>query len=157
MELENKTELFNFLINDIMRIAKSAISKNDKLQNICKILKDKVPYYDWVGFYIADETKRELSLGPFAGETTEHTNIQFGKGICGQAASIRETFVVQDVSLETNYLSCSPKVKSEIVLPILKGDKFIGELDIDSHSVAPFSDDDERFLENVCNVVSQLF
>ncbi len=155
--MEEKRECFNFMINRIMRIAKSATSKVEKLQKICNEMKENISYYDWVGFYMADESKKELTLGPFAGEPTEHTNIPFGKGICGQAVDKKETFIIQDVTKETNYLSCSSNVKSEIVAPILKNDKVIGELDIDSHTISPFNDDDKKFLEDVCNTVAQLF
>ncbi|MCK4232178.1 GAF domain-containing protein, partial [candidate division WOR-3 bacterium] len=55
-----------------------------------------------------------------------------GHGICGQAAERKQTFIVPDVAAETNYMSCSPTVKSEIVLPILKAGEVLGELDIDS-------------------------
>jgi len=81
--------------------------------------------------------------------------IPFGRGICGQAAERKETFVVQDVSKETNYLSCSPEVKSEIVVPIMKDGRVLGELDIDSHSLAPFTDEDREFLENICRLISE--
>lgn len=83
--------------------------------------------------------------------------IHFGEGICGQAAERKETFIVQDVSKETNYLSCSLKVKSEMVVPIFKNGKVVGELDIDSHTLSPFTSDDREFLENVCSIVSSLF
>jgi GAF domain-containing protein len=155
--MDNKNEIFNLAINKIMRIAKSANSRNEKLKNICKILSSDVQYYDWVGFYIADEEKHELNLGPFDGESTEHTKIQYGSGICGQAAKTKEIFIIQDISKETNYLSCSPNVKSEIVIPIMKNTKFIGELDIDSHELEPFSLEDKEFLENVAEIVVQLF
>ncbi len=152
----DKTQKFNLIINNIMRIAKSASTRNEKLTKICQSLKEHVPYYDWVGFYIADESEKELTLGPFAGEPTEHIKIPFGKGVCGQAVAKKETVVVQDVSSETNYLSCSPMVRSEMVVPIIKNDKVMGELDIDSHTHAPFTDEDKKFLEDVINIVTQL-
>jgi GAF domain-containing protein len=99
---------------------------------------------------------RELVLGPFEGEPTEHVRIAFGKGICGQAASVKKTFVVQDVSKETNYLSCSSKVKSEIVIPIFRERKFVGELDVDSHVASPFTVKDEIFLTKIAKKVSAL-
>ncbi|WP_129410031.1 GAF domain-containing protein [Marinitoga lauensis] len=72
--------------------------------------------------------------------------IPFGSGICGQAASTKNTFVVQDVTKETNYLSCSEKTKSEIVVPILDNDgNVFGELDIDSHKLEPFTIEDSNF------------
>lgn len=155
--MEEKMECFNFMINRIMRIAKSATSRAEKLQKICNEMKENISYYDWVGFYIADESKKELTLGPFAGEPTEHTNIPFGKGICGQAVDKKDTFIIQDITKETNYLSCSPNVKSEIVVPIMKNETIIGELDIDSHTISPFNNEDKKFLEDVCNTVAQLF
>lgn len=155
--MDDKSDSFNFIINKIMRIAKSASSKNEKLLNISKTLKNDVPNYDWVGFYFADEQTSELILGPFYGALTEHIKIKFGSGICGQAAETKETFVVQDVSKETNYLSCSPKVKSEIVVPILKNNRIVAELDIDSHTKEIFTNEDREFLENVANIVANLF
>ncbi len=125
----------------------------EALQRVCDTLRNEVPHYDWVGFYFVDG--RELVLGPFSGEPTEHVRIKFGEGICGQAAEREEVFIVQDVSKEDNYLSCSPEVKSEIVVPIFKDGKVVGELDIDSHKLSPFTEEDEKFLEEVCSLVSE--
>ncbi|MEO0124460.1 MAG: GAF domain-containing protein, partial [candidate division WOR-3 bacterium] len=108
----DKKEIFDLLLQKITDIVEGNADSKEKLFKICELLKENVPYYNWVGFYIADNAKKELYLGPFVGEPTEHTKIPFGRGICGQAAARKETFVVQDVSKETNYLSCSVKVKS---------------------------------------------
>ncbi len=129
--------------------------RKDRLESICQYLYDHVPYYNWVGFYLVDGSKK-LKLGPYVGEPTIHTTISFGQGICGQAAQTKQNFVVQDVSQEMNYLSCSPKVKSEIVIPVMKGDQVIGELDIDSHYLSPFDEKDESFLEWICKLVSDV-
>jgi GAF domain-containing protein len=96
-------------------------------------------------------------LVSFEGESTEHVRIPFGKGICGQAALLRKTLIVQDVSKEPNYLSCSPKVKSEIVVPIFRNKEIVGELDIDSHIVSAFTLDDQALLEDIAEIVSGLF
>ena len=61
---------------------------------------------------------------------------------------------MQDVTQETNYLSCSPDVRSEIVLPIFHEDQLVGELDIDSHDLAPFSEADRRLLDQICRWVA---
>ncbi len=153
----DKSKIFNNLIKKVKEIVDDSSDRNEKLMRICMLLKREVPYYDWVGFYITDESKNELLLGPFSGEPTEHVRIPFGKGICGQAAEKRHTIVVQDVSKEKNYLSCSPAVKSEIVVPIFKNEKIVGELDIDSHSYAPFTREDRQFLEKICNIVAKIF
>jgi GAF domain-containing protein len=96
-------------------------------------------------------------LGPYLGAPTEHVKIAFGQGICGQAAERKETFVVQDVSKETNYLSCSIKVKAEIVVPIFKDEKIVGELDIDSHTANPFTEEDKTYLEKICEELKKIF
>ena len=147
---------FEEIFEQIKKIIEGEFERDKKLLEICRVLKERVKHYDWVGFYLVDEEKEnELFLGPYAGEPTEHVRIPFGKGICGQAAEGKEAFVVQDVSKETNYLSCSPEVKSEIVVPIMKEGKILGELDIDSHSLAPFTDGDREFLENICRLISE--
>lgn len=154
--MENRTAAFEQLFVEIKSIMAGPRPFNDKLQDICDLLAARVPHYDWVGFYIADPAKpTELVLGPFHGAPTEHIRIPFGSGICGRSASTRKMFVVQDVSKETNYLSCSPDVKAEIVLPIFRGRDVWGEIDIDSHSLAPFSAEDGAFLGKVCSLVGQ--
>lgn len=155
--MKKKAESLDFLAEKIGEIAKAELDKNAKLKTICKLLKDNVSHYDWVGFYFVDKTRQnELILGPFEGEPTEHERIQFGRGVCGQAAQLKRTFVVQDVSKETNYLSCSPNVKSEIVIPIFKNEEIVGELDIDSHTLSAFTDEDKVFLGKICKIVSKL-
>ncbi|TET24401.1 MAG: GAF domain-containing protein [Candidatus Cloacimonadota bacterium] len=156
--MENKKRIFSELLHEIKKIIEGGSERDLKLQSVCVLLKDKVPYYDWTGFYIVENiNKNELVLGPFVGEPTEHKKITFGQGICGQAAQLKKTFVVQDVTRETNYLSCNLKVLSEIVVPILKDAVIVGELDIDSHTLAPFSDEDRKFLENTCSILSNIF
>jgi GAF domain-containing protein len=129
----------------------------DLLLQVCSILKQEVYHYDWVGFYILDQEKNELALGPFVGKPTQHTHIAIGKGICGQVAASCETMIVQDVTQVENYISCGLEVQSEIVVPILKNGRFVAELDIDSHSPAPFSDEDSIFLNKVCSALSSCF
>lgn len=149
-----KTTLFG----EIKNIIESLGGRDEKLFSICRLLKENVSYYDWVGFYFVDSADNdELVLGPFAGESTEHTRIKFGQGICGQAVQRKETFIVNDVSKEKNYLSCNIKVKSEIVTLIYKNSKIIGELDIDSHTADSFDEEDRIFLEEVCKIISGLF
>ena len=148
---------FNHILEEAEKIIDEKGRKEEKLEKICRLLKENVPYYNWVGIYYANSDKKELTLGPFVGEKTEHVKIKFGSGICGQAAEKLDTIIVQDVSKESNYLSCSPFVKAEIVVPIFKEGKFVGELDIDSHMLSPFSKEDKDFLEEICKMLSKIF
>lgn len=129
---------------------------NDKLQKVCQLLHDEIPHYNWVGFYFRNGDKEELKLGPYVGVATDHTIIPFGKGICGQVAVSNETFVVPDVSKEDNYLSCSIDTKSEIVVPIFKNEENIGQIDIDSHELDPFTEEDVKLLGFVCEKVAEI-
>jgi len=150
--------LFLSVLSTVRKIISGPDEHIDKMHGICKILNEKIEYYDWVGFYLVDPLKeRELVLGPFVGAPTEHLRIKFGEGICGQAAEQEISFIVQDVNTENNYLSCSPEVKSEILSPIFKNKKVVGEIDIDSHTINPFTDEDRIFLEKVAELCSSLF
>lgn len=127
-----------------------------RLQQICEFLRNGIDYYDWVGFYFKNGEKEELKLGPYAGEPTDHTIIPFGKGICGQVAVSNENFVVPDVKAQDNYIACSITVKAEIVVPLFVHGENIGQIDIDSNTPDPFTEEDERFLEFVNMEVSKI-
>jgi len=133
------------------------ISRDEKLTKICQLLQDEIPYYNWVGFYFANHETQTLHLGPYVGAETDHTIIPFGKGICGQVAVSNKNFVVPDVASQDNYIACSFTVKSEIVVPLFVNGVNIGQIDIDSHVIDPFTVADERFLEFVNEEVAKLF
>lgn len=138
-------------------IVSNNTTTNNILQAICQLLHDNVPHYNWVGFYFSNEESKTLHLGPYVGAPTDHTVIPFGKGICGQVAVSNKNFVVPDVSTQDNYIACSLTVKSEIVVPLFVNGKNIGQIDIDSHVLNPFTESDEHFLEFVCAEAAKLF
>ena len=133
------------------------LSRDEKLQNICQFLSDSISYYNWVGFYFANHETQTLHLGPYVGAETDHTVIPFGKGICGQVAVSNNNFVVPDVAAQDNYIACSFTVKSEIVVPLFVNGENIGQIDIDSHVIDPFTEEDERFLEFVNQEIAKLY
>jgi GAF domain-containing protein len=138
-------------------IADNNIDRDGKLLAVCQLLNENVEYYNWVGFYFANHEAKTLHLGPYVGAETDHTVIPFGKGICGQVAESNANFVVPDVKAQDNYIACSLTVKSEIVVPLFVNDVNIGQIDIDSHVIDPFTEADERFLEFVNQEVAKLF
>ena len=101
---------FNFIEKSL-----NNLSLKDSLQLVCEFLQKNVVGYDWVGFYFHDKNKH-LILKSYSGLKTEHTKIPFGKGICGQTAESNKPIIVDDVSSESNYISCNINVKSEIVI-----------------------------------------
>lgn len=156
---QKEGQLYELLVKTITELVdREDVSRDQKLQKVCELLEEQVEEFDWVGFYLVDpEADRELILGPYVGEETDHTRIPFGKGICGQAAETNETFMVQDVSKEDNYLACSVHVEAEIVVPVKKNDEFVAELDIDSHTKDSMTEEHRTMLEKVCEIVSPLF
>ncbi|MBO8131217.1 MAG: GAF domain-containing protein [Candidatus Marinimicrobia bacterium] len=152
----NKEKYFTQVQQEICSLLEKNLCVNDARKRICEILR-KIPGYDWVGFYIADNEKQILILDQFVGEQTEHVKIPFGKGICGQSAISSKSLVVKDVSKEDNYIACSYDVKSEIVIPIFKDGVFVAQLDIDSHNSGNFDNVDKEYLEKICDKISCLF
>lgn len=140
-------------------LARQAFEKNtdqaQALELICNELKENLDHYDWVGFYFHHRTEAKLILKAFAGEPTEHTEIPFGKGICGQVAESDENFRVDDVNAQENYIACSLFTKSELVVPIFLNGKNIGQIDVDSHQKNAFSKDDEALLNDINAVVAE--
>lgn len=138
-------------------ISNKSISRTEILLKICALLEQNISYYTWVGFYFANQETKTLHLGPYVGAPTDHTVIPFGKGICGQVAESNQNFVVPDVAAQGNYIACSFTVKSEIVVPLFVNGENIGQIDIDSNVIDPFTKADERFLEFVNNEIAKLY
>ena len=149
--------IFEDLKPRVQAIIQNDVSTRDeKLLEICLLLNKNLDHYNWVGFYFANHDTQTLHLGPYVGAETDHIVIPFGKGICGQVAESNQNFVVPDVAAQDNYIACSFTVKSEIVVPLFVDGKNIGQIDIDSHVIDPFSELDERFLEFVNSEVAKL-
>jgi L-methionine (R)-S-oxide reductase len=131
------------------------IERARDLQEVVDLLHDRVEHYSWVGIYLVEGD--DLVLGPWKGpEATEHVRIPVGQGVCGAAAATGQTEVVDDVNADPRYLACFPSTRSEIVVPIARDGRVIGEIDIDSDSPAAFGDADRAFLERVAESVAHL-
>ncbi len=145
---------FAQILSDVGKFAESA---NDlaSLQNfIVEIIRRRLPYYNWTGFYMLDpEDSNVLVLGPFRGAPTAHIRIPVTEGICGAAVAQGTSIIVDDVASDQRYLACSIETRSEIVVPVRVNGKIVGEIDIDSHERAAFSPQDRRFLEECAAIV----
>jgi GAF domain-containing protein len=125
-------------------------------EGIVEAMARELPHYSWTGFYMLDPNDPEtLVLGSFVGDPTPHIRIPVTRGICGAAVAMGKTVIVDDVNSDPRYLSCSIKTKSEIVVPIYAHGKIIGELDIDSHNPAAFTEEDRVFLEETASIVGK--
>ena len=116
-------------------------------------IKRSFPDYTWVGIYL--RRGDELVLGPFLGKPSPHTRIPVGRGLCGAAAAEKQTIVVDDVSADERYLACSLETRSEIVVPIMRGETVLGEIDIDSDRAAAFGSQDRALLEATARALSE--
>lgn len=125
------------------------------IRGIVSLLYKCFGHYSWVGIYLLRDN--ELRLGPWKGKApTQHTVIPLGKGICGIAATTCKTEIIDEVRSDDRYLACFPETRSEIVVPIKKEGRVIGEIDIDSEKAFAFQKDDRRFLEALANFLSDI-
>jgi len=143
--------------NEIIAAARDlgakAESARDLMQGLVRLLAAERPCYTWTGFYLM-EGADTLVLGAYHGKPSPHTRIPLDQGICGAAASSGATLIVDDVNADPRYLACSLETRSEIVVPIKRDGKVLGEIDIDSDRPAAFSDDDRRLLEAIALIVA---
>jgi L-methionine (R)-S-oxide reductase len=153
----SKGDVFEKLREKIPRLLGEKALRMTRLKAMCQLMLSLAPHYNWVGIYLVDRDEPDvLLLGPYAGASTEHERIPFGRGVCGQVAFSEKTRVVPDVTRADEYLSCSPDVRSEVVVPIMKEDRFVGVLDIDSHLDDAFDEGDVVFLEELSRRVAPL-
>lgn len=137
-------------LTNIMKI----FSKSERIvEDAVDFLYNNFKKYSWIGIYIVKNDY--LVLGPWRGkQATEHTKIPIGKGICGSAAKSGKVEIIPDVNADSRYLSCFVSTKSEIVIPIKKNQKIVGEIDIDSNIKDAFTNDDKLFLEKIADMLS---
>ena len=147
------------LAQELDRVAEAAHSVEELMSVIVARLMERLPKYDWVGFYMIEKGRGGapdmLVLGPYIGAPTPHKRIPLDQGICGAAASSGQTVVVDDVRQDPRYLACSVDTKSEIVVPVYAMGRVVGELDIDSHSLAAFDAEDRRLVEHCAELVGR--
>lgn len=112
--------------------------------------------YDWVGIYLLNPEENVLWLHNYVGEGTEHARIPVGQGVCGTAVAEGKNQNVPDVTAVDNYLACSPKTKSELVVLIRAGDEILGQIDIDSHQQGAFKAEDEEAIQAVADKLAEV-
>ena len=122
------------------------------LANASALLNFYLEDINWVGFYLYDGN--ELVLGPFQG-LPACIRIPMGRGVCGTSAERRETLRIQDVHAFPGHIARDAASNSEIVIPIVKDDKLLGVLDIDSPLQGRFDEEDQQFLEHFVDILTQ--
>jgi len=150
---------YQTLADELTSLANSAESAEELMTMLVERLAELMTHYNWVGFYMLvegeDGAEPMLVLGPYVGADTPHKRIPLNQGICGAAVSSAQTVVVDDVNSDPRYLSCSIETRSEIVAPVFVKGAVVGELDIDSHRPAAFTDDDRQLVEHCASLVGR--
>ena len=117
--------------------------------NMAALIFTSLPDLNWAGFYfLRGDT---LVLGPFQGKPA-CVRIALGRGVCGTAATTRQTQLVRDVNAFDGHIACDSASRSEIVVPLFDAKRLLGVWDADSPTLARFDDDDRVGMENLCAV-----
>lgn len=145
-------EKYKILIQQLSSLVLKEDNLISNLANVTAAFKHTFDKISWVGFYLYDGKK--LYLGPFQGKVA-CTNIEIGKGVCGQAAKLRKTIIVPDVHQFPGHIFCDVDSKSEIVIPLIKENKLLGVLDLDSTEYNSFNEEDKIYLEKICRFLSE--
>ena len=143
----------NLYLEQIKSIIDPSLPLVSNLSNVSAVL-FKLDNLNWAGFYLAKDN--ELVLGPFQGDVA-CTRIPFGKGVCGTSALKKEVIIVPDVNKFAGHIACSSLSKSEIVVPIIKEEKVVGVIDIDSPIYDRFHEEEKDLLVQVANILKDLF
>ncbi len=141
-------------------LVKSVITKElpivASLANVSRLIMDYFPNTAWSGFYLTDDSGTNLYLGPFQGAKATML-IPFGNGVCGACASTKQSQLVPNVHEFEGHIACSLSSNSEVVVPIIKNDKVVGVIDLDSDLYDNYTVEDVKVLEAVAEILSELF
>ena len=145
----SKPEQYAQLLDQARGLVHGESDRIANAANLSALIYHAVPHLNWAGFYLFDGT--ELVVGPFQG-LPACVRIPLHKGVCGAAATERVTQRVDDVDAFPGHIACDSASRSELVVPLLRGDELIGVFDIDSPKVGRFDADDQAGLEAIARV-----
>ena len=146
----DKNETYKTLLAQVRAMVKDESEPIANMANVAALIQEAFHFW-WTGFYRV--IGNQLVLAPFQGPVA-CTRIGFGKGVCGTAWKDKKTIVVEDVEQFPGHIACSSESRSEIVIPLYKGEEVVGVLDIDSERLATFDAIDKEWLEQIAEVVA---
>lgn len=144
------------IVRRIQEMKTEGYMSDAMLREAVKHIKASDPRYNFVGVYMLNEENNELWLHNYLGEPTDHARIPVGRGVCGTAVAEQRNQNVPDVTKVGNYLSCSPRTKSELVVLIHANGKIVGQIDIDAREVNAFSKEDQAAIEMVAQKLGEM-
>ena len=146
----SKSELYDQLASQLTSLLAGERDLVANAANFAALVFHSLSDLNWAGFYFVKDS--ELVLGPFQGKPA-CMRIAFGRGVCGVAAAKRATTIVPNVHEFPGHIACDMESKSEIVIPLMKDESFIGVLDLDSPMLARFDEDDAAGLETLLKIL----
>jgi L-methionine (R)-S-oxide reductase len=144
-----KAELYQNLAEQVHSLLEGEDDFIANAANLSSLIYHSLPDLNWAGFYL--QKNGELILGPFQGKPA-CMRIAIGKGVCGSAAKLRQTVIVENVHEFPGHIACDSASNSEIVVPVIKGDSLVAVLDIDSPVLARFDEEDARGLNELVRI-----
>ena len=149
-QVTSKRELYDQLASQLSSLLAGERDLVANAANFSSLVFHSLPDLNWAGFYFAKDD--ELVLGPFQGQPA-CVRIRVGQGVCGAGASKCETVIVPNVHEFPGHIACDSASNSEIVVPLMKGKRLIGVLDLDSPLPARFDQDDAAGLESLVGIL----
>lgn len=153
MTAMNKDKVYQQLTAQAKSLVDGVDNVVGALGNVAAMLKEELPSFFWVGFYVVKDGR--LQLGPFQGPVACYS-IEKGRGVCGTAWEKAQTLVVPDVHQFPGHIACSSRSNSEIVVPVFYGGEVVAVIDVDSEDFDAFDEDDKRGLEAIAQIVAPL-
>jgi L-methionine (R)-S-oxide reductase len=150
MKLTPKPDLYNELASELTDLLAGESDLVANAANFAALVFHALPDLNWAGFYFVKDG--ELVLGPFQGRPA-CMRIAFGRGVCGTAAAKRVTTIVPNVHEFPGHIACDMESESEIVIPLIKNERFIGVLDLDSSQLSRFDEADAAGLETLITIL----
>jgi len=147
----SKAELYRDLLAAIDAITTGEADGVANMANVASLLWQYLPDLNWAGFY--RNVEGELVLGPFMGKAA-CIRIPFGKGVCGTAAQSRKTQLVEDVHAFPGHIACDAASRSELVVPVVSGDRVVGVIDLDSPNPGRFDQEDAVGIEAIAKLLT---
>lgn len=145
----SKTEQYAELAEQARGLLHDEHDRIANAANFSALVYAALPDLNWAGFYFFDG--KELVVGPFQGKPA-CVRIGLDKGVCGAAATSRQTQVVRDVHAFPGHITCDAASRSEIVVPLIAAEKLLGVFDVDSPALARFDDDDRAGMEQLVKI-----
>lgn len=148
---------YNGLLSRVQQAAIAAGSAEGLMQDISDLLHSEIARFNWVGFYVLSKKEGALILARFTGSFTPLQRVSLDQGLCGAAASMARSVVVNDVASDPRYLVGSTLVKSEMVAPVLARGKLVAEIDVNSYFAGTFGSEEQDLVNSCAAVMGRYF